>query len=54
MEDREVLFFPLRNENGFKVDSPESYRHVIDTIISNTLQLQEEFPNNPVLVVYEV
>lgn len=50
----EVLFFPLKNEQGFKVVDADTYRHMINTIIENTVVLQQEFPENPIFVVYEV
>lgn len=52
--ERETFFFPLRNEQGFKVDCPENYVHMISTIINTTTELEEDYPDKRVLVVYEV
>jgi hypothetical protein len=50
----EVLFFPLSNEHGFKVDCKENYQHMIHTIIKHTIELQPQFPDNPIYVVYRI
>lgn len=54
MERPDYLFFPLRNEQGFKVDSPSNYQHMINTIVETQVQLVQEYPHNCVLVVYEI
>lgn len=53
-DEPEVLLFPIRNEQGFVVDSPENYAHMIATIINATVELQQEFPDNPIMVVFEI
>lgn len=50
----EVLIFPLRNEQGFKADSSDSYLHMIRTIVHTQIELQEDYPGYKIMVVYEV
>lgn len=50
----EFLMFPIRNEQGFKVQDTDTYAHMIHTIVNAQVQLAEEYPDKKVLVVYEV
>lgn len=49
-----VLIFPLRNEQGFRVDSMKAYAHMISTIVRYSTELTEDYPNHHIWVVYEV
>jgi hypothetical protein len=53
-EDIQWYFFPIKNEQGFKVESPTAYMHLINTLIDCTVELEPEYPDKKVLVVYEV
>lgn len=53
MSEATVFMFPIKNEQGFKVVDQQTYAHMIKTIVSHTVQLQEEYPDKRVLVVYE-
>lgn len=53
-EEPSVFMFPITNEQGFRVDSEANYAHMISTIINHTVELQEDYPDKVILVVYEV
>lgn len=50
----EVYMFPIRNEQGFKVQNEADYAHMISTIINAQIELAEDYPDKTVLVVYEI
>lgn len=49
----EYLFFPIVNEHGFKVDD-YNYWHMINTIIDAQVELKVVYPEDIILVYYEL
>lgn len=52
MEDH-YFIFPVRNEMGFKVHSIAEYNQLMYHVLDATVQLQAEYPEQKILVVYE-
>lgn len=52
--ETDYFIFPIRNEAGFKVHSIAEYNQLLYHVMDATVQLQEEYPEQKILVVYEV
>lgn len=51
MSNSEVLMFPVEDPN-FRVSDGEQYNVLMNWLTRTTLELAQEHPENPVLVVY--
>lgn len=50
--ETDYFIFPLRNEMGFKVRSIAEYNQLMYHVLDATVQLQEEYPDQKILVTY--
>lgn len=51
MNNPEVLLFPVEDP-AFRCDSPEQYQVLMNWLFKTSLELAEDYPDNPIMVCY--